>query len=108
MDWIESYLEDRNQHVKYNDYKSADVPVLDGVPQGSVLGLLLFSAYITPVSEIIDKFKVCHHMYADDLTLYLSLGKDKDNALQNIASCTQSVAAWFLMHDMLLNETKSE
>ena len=53
LNWIKSYLSNRNQKIKINDLYSNELPINFGVPQGSVLGPLLFTMYIYPMTEII-------------------------------------------------------
>ena len=65
--WFKSYLSDRKQFVSINGYNSDLMPVDCGVPQGSVLGPLLFLIYINDLHKAIQYCKV--HHFADDVTL---------------------------------------
>ena len=67
LDWIQSYLYDRGQTVKIGENLSDSYTIKFGVPQGSVLGPILFTLYTTPLSSIIKKHSLVNHqLYADD------------------------------------------
>ena len=66
LDWFTSYLSDRCQQVKFQDYISYAVYISFGVPRGSVFGLILFTLCTTPFSHVIAEHDVEHHLYADD------------------------------------------
>jgi ribonucleases P/MRP protein subunit RPP40 len=105
LDWISSYLRSRSQRIGVDDFITDAYPCLAGVPQGSVLGPLFFTAYVSPVGKRIEKFDINHHSYADDITLYVSL--HSNSTVQSIEDCTSSIAHWFMVNDMMLNSSKS-
>ena len=76
LSWIQSYLSSRSFTVDINGIKSPPSKLLYGVPQGSVLGPLLFILYTTPLSSIISQSSVNHKLYADDTQLFLSFSAD--------------------------------
>ena len=69
LSWITSHLTNRKQHVVVGGESSLDTPVLSGVPQGSVPGLLLFLVYIDDVSDILLSDGSTLNIYADDMLL---------------------------------------
>ena len=72
LQWFSSYLTDRRNYVSLSNNCSAFAPVHSGVPYGSVLGPILFTMYIKPLSAIIDSHSIIHHSFADDLQLQMS------------------------------------
>ena len=74
LQWFRSYLTDRKQKVVVNDVFSKSTSLTCGVPQGSVLGPILFTIYMLPLGEIIRSHGVQFHMYADDCQLYITCG----------------------------------
>jgi len=65
LDWIQSYLSGRHSFVQVGRLASCQQPCIAGVPQGSVLGPLLFTAYISPNGRVVGGLGVKHHQYAD-------------------------------------------
>ena len=73
LSWFKSFLTDRQQAVRVDDSSSSASNLLFGVPQGSVLGPILFSLYTTPLSSLISGHpNIHHHLYADDTQIDLS------------------------------------
>ena len=106
---ITSYLSNRSQSVLINDSFSSKVPLLRGVPQGSVLGPLLFSMYVTPLSQLLLKSSVMFHFYADDTQLYVSFSSsDSDLALDNLSKTLDKVYSWFCCNRLAVNPSKTE
>ena len=72
LDWFTSYLSDRCQQVKIQDYISDAVYIYFGIPQGSFLRPILFTLYTVPLSQVITEHDVEHNLYADDTQMYIS------------------------------------
>ena len=73
MDWFSTYLSDRTQMFCVNAVMSRTIPVTCSVPQGSVLGPMLFISYTADVTSIFDSHQVNRHLYADDKQAYVSV-----------------------------------
>ena len=92
LDWVCSYMSDRRQYVKIGQHSSGLFDCSSGVPQGSVLGPLLFAVYVSPVKNVIESFGVRHQQYADDTQLYLSMrASDSAQELDVLRSCSTAV-----------------
>jgi len=109
LQWLSSYLTHRRQCVGVDGVLSPVAILLSGVPQGSVLGPVLFSAFIAPLADVIDSFHILHHQYADDTNLYHSFSaSDQQGCLNSVSDCLNSVNNWFLTNGLLVNPSKSD
>jgi len=72
--------------------------------QGSVLGPLLFTAFVSPVGDLIDSFGVSYHQFADDTQLFVAMdANDAAPALDSRSQCSATVRLWFLRYGLLTN-----
>jgi hypothetical protein len=80
LDWFTSYLTFRSCIVTASGLSSSSLPLTSGIPQGSVLGPILFNLYTTPVSSLIilSPTHDHHHLYADDTQLYISFSPSSE------------------------------
>ena len=109
LQWFSSYLTDHTHYVSLSNHCSAFAPVDSGVPQGSVLGPMLFTMYIKPLSAIIDSHSIIHHSFADDLQLQTSAPSDKiSELLHSMQSCLSDVKAWATANMLKRNDNKTE
>jgi len=109
LGWLTSYLSNRSQLVRVDQAQSNLTHCTSGVPQGSVLGPILFSIYTSPIAQIVQDNNILLQQYADDTLLYLGLST---SCLQTATSCLEcclsSLHAWFCYNGMSLNPMKSE
>ena len=106
---LESYLKNRKQFVQIGDVRSTMKQVLTGVPQGSIIGPLLFNIFINDIVKACDKFAFI--LYADDTTLNATLdcfGKNTDEIENSITYELQKVFKWFDVNKLCLNVSKSK
>jgi len=105
-------LSDRTQFVQVNDSCSAPHVLELGVPQGSVLGPLLYLMYTSPLGEIGRRHQLFCHSYANDTQLYITFRSssvsDMNLNIAKLVSCVRDMNAWMLSNRLKLNKDKSE
>ena len=113
LNWFKSYLTDRKQYVQFKDSLSSYSMLKTGVPQGSILGPLLFIIYMNDIAQVTDKFYFT--IYADDTTLIapictFSLNDKNDLAMisQNINSELKIITDWLALNKLSLNAKKTK
>lgn len=88
--WLSSFLVNRTQHVKIGSSMSTSLPVTSGVPQGTVLGPILFSIYVNDIETVLIHSSI--KIYADDCKIYLKVSNDLDCV--NLENDLKAVALW--------------
>ena len=87
LQWFTSYFSSRTSAVAIHPYTSPSFPLTCGVPQGSVLGTVLFNLYITRLSSLITASCISHLLNADDKKLFISfVPKNFSSAINNLLS----------------------
>jgi len=106
LSWLQSYLTNRTSSVRIGRHCSSSVTFTTGVPQRSILGPLLFTAYVSPIAHL---YSIDQQQYADDTQLFISLSpSDYMLDLDNLTRCIDSLHVWFCANSMALNPEKSE
>jgi hypothetical protein len=109
LSWFRDYLANRTQSVVINNSSSDNVDLVFGVPQGSVLGPVLFVMYSRPLSTLIDSHAVLNQAFADDTQLYGSSPPSEVNStITNMQHCISDVRTWMADHKLKLNDDKTE
>ena len=104
-----SYLSDRGQVASMAGEKSGSRSLECGVPQGSVLGPVLFSCYICPLSDISTKHDLSTHQYADDAQQYITFQlSEMASAIYKTETCVSDIRQWMQNNKLKLNDEKTE
>ena len=109
LQWMESYLSGRTFSVKVNSSRSGKSLFIIGVPQGSILGPLLFILYTKELETIAMKHGFEIHIYADDTQLYFTFDSSDQNSVELRAMrCMQEIKDWMCHNFLQLNESKTD
>ena len=109
LTWMRSYLSNRFQYVRVANDCSSKHKLACGVPQGSVLGPILYSMYTAPIADVIKRHGMGFHFYADDTQLYMSFNPvDVLKSKSLIERCIQDVQQWMVVNKLKLNGDKTE
>lgn len=109
LQWFQTYLVGRRQYVRLGSSASSPILIVCGVPQGSVLGPILFLLYTADLITLIQDHGLCPHLYADDTQIYGFCRPSASLELQNnITNCVNDVARWMHSNRLQLNTAKTE
>ena len=109
LSWFQSYLLDRSQTVCVKGASSKRSVLSFGVPQGSVLGPILFVLYASPVSDVISRHTMSHESFADDTQVHQSAPIDGiDGLMARTRECISDLKVWMTQNKLQLNDEKTE
>ena len=109
LSWFKAYLSKRTQQVLFNDMLSTVETVSFGVPQGSVLGPLLFLLYTADVFDVVEKYGYKCYAYADDLQIVVNCPAILFNdAVDLFCGCLVEVGDWLSSNRLKLNQAKTQ
>ena len=108
LDLFKSYLSNRKQYVDFLNNRSAYASLNMGVPQGSILGPLLFIIYVNDITASSNIFKFL--MYADDTTLFTTINcfGNNENPNQYINDELSKISEWLIVNKLSLNASKNK
>ena len=109
LSWFKSYFQHRSQSVVIGNSESNNTPVDYGVPQGSVIGPLVFALFAAPLQDIIKHHGIQCMTYADDTQIYILLQhNDRSSAIHRLQSCVSDIKLRSASNGMKLNDDKTE
>jgi hypothetical protein len=109
LGWIRSFLTDRTQRVTFRGQLSVIMRLVYGVPQGSVLGPLLFLLYTAELLDIIGREGMRAHSYADDTQVHVSTGAaDAKTVVQRFIGCAEKIESWMSSNRLKMNAEKTQ
>jgi len=109
LSWIESFLQDRTQSVHIANQQLSIMKLVCGVPQGSVLGPILFLVYCADVTAIAHQHGVGVHSYTDDSQLYFHADISVvDDKVQQLLVCVEEISHWMNGNRLKINKDKTQ
>lgn len=109
LKWFSTYLRGRTQCIDVGGVLSDEHLLEEGVPQGSVLGPVIFTMYTAPLGDIIASHGLNYMIYADDTQLYMILDRSKrSDDLSRLEKCVTDVKTWAVTNKLMLNDSKTE
>ena len=112
LSWFAAYLQHRQYTVLIAGEQSKSHKLTCGIPQGSVLGPLLFTIYMTPLSSLLKLHGMTYHLFADDTQLFqefsLSDNTSPEIAIRKMERCVISIRQWMKTNMLKLNDDKTE
>ena len=109
--WFKLYLKNRTHRVYIKDTLSERHNLDCGVPQGSVLGVRLYSMYAYLLCTIINQLNLHYHSYADDTQIYMWCDNNENaitDVIVRIENCIKDISSWMMHNSLQINENKAD
>ena len=112
LKWFDSYLRGRKQKVTLKGLLSECATLQSGVPQGSVLGPILWNVYTYPLSKLMNKSNANYHLYADDNQIYMvfkpKVAGAQELTVATVENCIDNIRSWMCANKCKFNDSKTE
>ena len=110
LSWFKSFITGRSQRVRINNITSEEILIKFGVPQGSVLGPVLFNIYIRSIYLYVQKLGFNIHGYADDHQILISFKPSSQSLVlvYEIQKCIEKIRAWMNRFFLQFNDSKTQ
>jgi hypothetical protein len=109
LQWLKIYLMARTQAVLLDGHPSDTKGLISGVPQGSILGPLLFSIFMVDIANVFCKHGLKHIIYADDIQVMTKTSTtDLNLNIYKLEECIKDLGHWFVANSLCLNESKTD
>ena len=106
---FESYLQGRSQCISIENVLSNLSNLIFGVPQGSILGPIIFCIYTLPLGAILRHHNIPYHIYADDTQRYCACDADSSpTTMSRIEACITDIRSWMITNKLKINDEKTE
>lgn len=112
LEWLHSYLTNRSQFALIKGCRSQSPELKCDVLQGTVLGLILYVLYTTPLADILRFHEMQFHFYTDDTQLYISFSTNNNmeltHCITKIEDCLSDIDKWMSINKLKLSKEKTE
>ena len=111
LSWFRSYIDNRTQCVQIGNRTSNAKCLRFGVPQGSIMGPIIFILYTKPMTDICKRHCVSYHIYADDTQLYFAFDfpvHDHTSVSSRMEACIKDIKVWMSSNRLKINDDKTE